>query len=141
MKKLEDIPKKSPFEVPDGYFDRLPSVIQSRVTETKKNKAYQWSFSVRYALPILILAGIGIFWFNNKPSVNSYEEFEIELESVQPDQLSIYLDDSDLSTEDLVETVTWSEEDLKDLEDHVYSTMEVTGDELEKVLDEYDIKL
>jgi hypothetical protein len=139
MKKLEDIPKKQIFEVPDGYFDKLPGVIQSRVSASGKDEVSQWTFALRYALPILILAGIGIFWYNNVPA--DYNDLETELEAMQPSQLSIYLDDSDLSTEELVETVTWSEDDLKDIEDEVYATLEVTGQELKEVLNEYDVDL
>jgi hypothetical protein len=140
MKKLEDIAKKNIFEVPDGYFDRLPGIVQNNIAEKSKNRVAAWTFVLRYAMPILILAGIGIFWFNNN---SSYQEnnLETELEALQPSQLSIYLDDTDLSTEDIVETVTWSEEDLKELEDQIFSSMEVTGQELEDMLNEYDVEL
>ena len=140
MKKLEDIPKKDIFEVPEGYFEKLPGIVQSRVSASSKRKTTQWVFALRYAIPILILAGIGIFWFNNSPSYQ-YNELEAELEALQPDQLSIYLNDTDLSTEELVETVTWSEDDLQELQENVYSTLEVTSQELEDVLDEYDVEL
>lgn len=140
MKKLEDIPKKNIFEVPDGYFEKLPGVVQSRVAAQAKGKATQWVFALRYAIPILIFAGIGIFWFNNIPAYQ-YNELEAELEALQPDQLSIYLNDTDLSTEELVETVTWSNDDLQELEENVYSTLDVTSQELEEVLKEYDIEL
>jgi len=140
MKKLEDIPKKNIFEVPEGYFEKLPGIVQSRVAVHSKSKTTQWVFALRYALPILILAGIGIFWFNNTPAYQ-YNELEADLEALQPSQLSIYLNDTDLSTEDLVETITWSDDDLEELEDQVYSNLEVTGQELEDVLDEYNIEL
>ena len=32
MKKLEDIPKKEIFDVPDGYFEKLPGKIQARIS-------------------------------------------------------------------------------------------------------------
>jgi hypothetical protein len=140
MKKLENIPKKNIFEVPEGYFEKLPGIVQSRVAAQSKSKATQWVFALRYALPILILACIGIFWFNNSTSYQ-YNELEAELESLQPGQLSIYLNDTDLSTEELVETVAWSEDDLQELEENVYSTLEVTSQELDNVLDEYDVEL
>jgi len=140
MKKLENIPKKNIFEVPEGYFEKLPGIVQSRVVARSKSKPTQWVFALRYAVPILILAGIGIFWFNHSPSYQ-YNELELELEAMQPSQLSIYLNDTDLSTEELVETVTWTNDDLQELEDHVYSTLDVSGQELEEVLNEYGVEL
>jgi hypothetical protein len=139
MKKLEDLPKKDIFKVPDGYFEKLPGIVQARIAETSKSSVPQWTFALRYALPIFILAAVGIFWFNHTP-IEKYDDMqmELELETVHPSQLSIYLDDTDLSTEDLVETVTWSDDDLKELEDQVYSTIEVTSQELEEVLNDVE---
>jgi hypothetical protein len=134
MKKLEDISKKNIFEVPDGYFDRLPGVIQSRIA-TKPRETFQWAMSLKYAIPVILLAVVGIFWFNNA-SVNS-NAVEDQLETIQEDQLSLYLADADLSTEDLAETITWSEEDLMELEDEVYSIVEISSEQLENVLNEY----
>jgi len=61
------------------------------------------------------------------------------LASIQSDQLAAYLDDHELTTEDLVETVTWSSDDLNDLESKVYSTLNATHYQLEQILDEYEI--
>ncbi len=137
MKKLEDLPKKNIFEVPDGYFDQLPGVIQSRIVQKEKNPETSWSLAFRYALPVLLLAGIGIFWFNYDKQGSAEEE----LQTVNPEQLTLFLNDTDLSTEELIETVAWSNADLEDLEDEVYSSLEVTSPEMDKVFDEYDSEL
>jgi hypothetical protein len=134
MKKLEDISKKNIFEVPEGYFDRLPGVIQSRIV-TKPKESFQWTMALKYAIPVILLAVVGIFWFNNTP-VNPYA-MEDQLATVQEDQLSLYLNDADLTTDDLAETMTWSEEDLIELEDAVYATLEISSEELENVLNEF----
>ena len=55
MKKLEDIPKQNIFEVPDGYFDKLPSVIQARIAKPEP-KFWQLP-AFRYAMPLLIAKG------------------------------------------------------------------------------------
>ena len=36
MKKLEEIPKKEVFKVPEGYFENLPGIIQARVAQQNK---------------------------------------------------------------------------------------------------------
>jgi hypothetical protein len=134
MKKLEDIPKKNIFEVPEGYFDQLPGVIQSRVA-TKSSSRLSWTVSLRYALPVVIIVAVGILWFSNKGI--SQGTIETQLETIQDDQLTIYLNDPDLASEDLAETTTWGEDDLVELEDHVYSTLEVSSKELENALNEF----
>ena len=50
MKKLEDIPKKQNFEVPEGYFEKLPGIIQSRVTQQHKEKSWGFDAPLRTSL-------------------------------------------------------------------------------------------
>lgn len=137
MKKLEDLPRKDIFEVPDGYFDQLPGVIQSRIAQKEKNPETSWSLVFRYAFPVLLLAGAGIFWFN----YDKLGSAEVELQTVSPEQLTLFLNDTDLSTEELIETVAWSDTDLENLEDEVFSSMEMTSPEMDQVFDEYDSEL
>ena len=139
MKKLEDIPKKNIFEVPEGYFERLPGTIQARTSVSTPSSVGipSWSRALRYALPVVLLIGAGIFWYQNN-SLSSKVNVQSELASIQADQLAAYLDDHELTTEDLVETVTWNSGDLSDLENVVYSTLDVTHHQLEEILDEYD---
>jgi hypothetical protein len=141
MKNLEDIPKKNVFEVPEGYFDRLPGVIQSRISEPRSSPTWipAWSKALRYALPTMLLMAAVIFWYqNNSGSFSSKVNVQSELASIRSDQLAAYLGDHELTTEDLVETVTWSSDDLGDLENAVYSTLDVSHRQLEEILDEYD---
>jgi hypothetical protein len=131
MKKLEDIPKKNTFEVPKGYFDQLPGIIQTRVA-TKPKPSFQWTMALRYAIPVLILVMAGIFWFNRTPIAQGNE-----WDAVQEDQLALYLNDTDLTSEDLAEAMTWSENDLAELEGQVYASLEVSSEELENALNEF----
>jgi len=132
MKKLEDLPKTNIFDAPEGYFDQLPGIIQSRIVKNKANRTQlSLGFALKYALPVLLLAGIGLFWFN----ANTLESTDVELETVSPDQLSLFLSDTDISADELIETVAWSSDDVDDLEDEIYSTMKVTTQEIENALD------
>ena len=60
MKKLDEIPKKSIFEAPEGYFDRLPGIIQARVSPLAvgAKQGPQWMpyffFGLKYALLVLL---------------------------------------------------------------------------------------
>ncbi|HNV28556.1 MAG TPA: hypothetical protein PKJ83_05445 [Cyclobacteriaceae bacterium] len=134
MKKLEDIPKKNIFEVPEGYFEKLPGIIQSRVA--KPDPTPWFAPTWKFALPILAFIAVGIIWFTSQTG----DSIEQQLASIQTEQLIAYLDDGDLTMDDLAETVTWSETDLDELEEKVFSTIEVSGDELDILLEEFSVE-
>lgn len=132
MKKLEDIPKKNIFEVPEGYFEKLPGIIQARVA--KPAPVRLWVTSLKYALPVFALVTVGAFWYMGQ----SEKTIDQQLAGIQTEQLMAYLNDADLQIDDLSETVGWDEIDLIDLEDRVYSTFEMTGNELDLLLEEFN---
>ena len=76
----------------------------------------------------------GIFWFSG----NSEKSFDEQLASIQTEQLIAYLNDADLQIDDLSETVGWNEFDLMELENKVYATFEITDDDLDLLLDEFN---
>lgn len=136
MKKLEDIPKKSIFKAPDGYFEDLPTVIQARMAKEGSRSPLSWvfSFSLRYALPVIALVIAGIFWFRPEPSV------EARLNEIDADQIALYLDniysgEIQVGTE---ESSEWTEAELDELEEDVYSNMEY-GNEINDILDDIDL--
>lgn len=134
MNNLENIPKKNIFEVPDGYFDHLPMKVQERIGASAQRQRAGWFPALKYALPVILLAGFGIFWYQvNKPMA-----VEEELARIQSDQLSLFLEDESLSTEELVASMTWSEAELQNLEAQVYGTF---GSEAEwaEVINELDL--
>jgi hypothetical protein len=132
MKKLEDISKKNIFEVPEGYFEKLPGIIQARVAKPEPVRI--WVTSLKYALPVLAIMAFGIFWFTG----SSEKSFDEQLAGIQTEQLIAYINDADLQIDDLSESVEWNEFDLLELEDKVYSTFDMTGDELDLLLDEFN---
>lgn len=105
MKRLDEIPKKSLFEVPDGYFEELPGVIQARVAipiAIGTEPEVTWGrLALRYALPVIVLAAAAIFIINREP-VRSPEEVIASLES---EQLVAYLEETDVNIEDLLEAI------------------------------------
>jgi len=129
MKKLEDIPKKNFFEVPEGYFDHLPEIIQSRISVSRRAPVmiHSWTRALRYALPLTALVAAGIFWYQNYSGSSSARvDVESELASIHSDQLAAYLDEHEVTMDDLVETVNWSSDELNDLENAVNFTPDVT---------------
>lgn len=134
MKKLDDIPKKSVFKVPDGYFDQLPAVIQTRMAKEGRRPKLQvvLGFSLKYALPVIALVIAGIFWFRPEAPI------EVQLSEIDASQIALYLDNA--YTDDIVgneESREWTEAELDDLEEQVYSSMEYTVDT--DILDDIDL--
>ena len=122
MKKLEDIPKNHPFKVPEGYFDRLPGSIQARIAEKEGSTEPKPYFRVafQYALPVIILAVIAIVYLfpRNTESVDSM------LASVTTEDIVAYLEDSDLSTEELLESMDLNTENIEAIESELYMNLD-----------------
>ena len=146
MKKLDDIPKKNIYKVPDGYFEKLPGIIQSRIAEKEESRGWSWSWSLslKLALPVAIIAVAGIFWFR---STDTAVDIPYELAQIAPEQLEQYLTmhdalyDSDLSTDEIVESGEWNKADVQQLEDSVYSEYQATHQQIQKALDQLDNEL
>jgi hypothetical protein len=132
MKRLEDIPKKEIFNVPEGYFETLPGIIQSKIAEKKKGTEKTFFvYSLRYALPAIILFAIGVYWL--KP-VNRPTDAESILASVPIKDLITYINNSELTTEDLLDYAQFNEDELKTLEDEVYK-LNIEDFEIDNLMD------
>jgi len=119
MKKLEDIPKKNIFEVPEGYFDRLPMNIQAKVeTAGETHSLPVWNLALRYALPIAIVAIAMVYYF--KPT--SYQTEEL-LAEVSNEHLVAYLSESEINEHDLLEIVNFNDSDADSLSQHLNDTL------------------
>jgi len=136
MKKLEDIPKKQNFEVPEGYFEKLPGIIQSRVTQPHKERGWglDYRFALRFAVPVVILLAVGIFWYSRSQMDKNAENI---LASVQTEDLISYLSESDFTTDELLEDVQLNNEDAMDIEESVYE-LQFTDSEFEEIFNEID---
>lgn len=132
MKKLEDIPKKEIFNVPDGYFDALPGKIQARIAA--KNSTRETSFIFRYVLPVIALLFIGIYWYTNDRQPVDAESI---LASVQTEDMIVYLDDSGITTEDLLEHIDFNASDLEAIENEVYE-LHLSDEALKEIIDDLE---
>jgi len=119
MKKLDDIPKKNIFEVPDGYFDRLPMKIQAKVETHGATRAIPvWNLAVRYALLIVIVGFALVYFF--RPKSHQTEEL---LAEVSNEHLIAYLSESEISLNELLEMANFNESDADSLSQHLNNTL------------------
>lgn len=115
--KLEDIPKKHNFKVPEGYFDSLPGRVQSRIMrQTKPQQSFFIRYKLQFVLPIL-LAALALFWF--LPS-NSREDAESILASVETADMIAYLNASELTTEEVMDELHFNSSDVEEIEMEIY---------------------
>ncbi len=133
MKKLEDIPKNHPFKVPDGYFDNLPGIIQSRVAEKSEvleAKPY-FRYALQYALPVVVLAIVAVVYlYPTNP-----QDVDPMLASVSTEELVAYLEQSEITTEELLDEMDLDSESVEAIESEVYFNDIENLDELDLDLD------
>jgi hypothetical protein len=106
-KKLNEIPKKDIFNVPDGYFDSLPSRIEQKLDDKSGGRIVPmnnrvWKF-IGYAAAASVVL-IAIVWFSlSTPDTNpSTEQL---LASVSTEDLVIFLEGEDLDVKEIVDFV------------------------------------
>jgi hypothetical protein len=126
MKKLDNISKKEIFIVPDEYFEQLPSKIQNRIIEGKTAYAFTFFTALKYALPAILIAVLAGVWFY--PSTKDVQiNAETMLSAINTEDLVAYLNDADISTDEVLESVDFTKDDLDEIEASIYDTS--TNDE------------
>lgn len=138
--KLDELSKKDVFSVPDGYFDKLPTIIQTKAVEsTKKRKVYSPVGVMRLALPALIIilvsGYIGFKYLNNP--VRQDARIEDMLADVSTEELVSYLGESDITSDELLDMVSFEGESLEDFSTGID---EVSDEDLELLINEFDFE-
>ena len=136
MKKLEDIPKKEIFNVPEGYFEELPGIIRARVAKPDKQHegAPLLAYNLRFAMGLAVLAIAAIFWFERPEARQSPE---LMLSDVGTEALIAYIQDSDQTTDELLDDVSLGVADADEISDAVYG-LDWTDETLINIIDEID---
>ena len=143
--KLSDLPKRDPFEAPEGYFETLQSRIDARIDAGKPAKVIQvnWryiGYAVAASVTLLIAVPVGgQFKSSQEPTVEQL------LAEVSFEDCLAYLEETELELEideilQATSSETWSEplvmphpvdsgfQDEEDL-DLLYERYGVTSDE------------
>ena len=131
MKKLEDLSKENIFKVPDGYFEKLPGIIQARVAKPEPRVWFVPAF--KFALPVVVLLVAAAFWLTSREGAS----LEDQLSEIQTEQLLVYLEEVETPVE-LYDEVSLSEDDLIGLEEEVYLSMDPLDISIEELSVEPD---
>ncbi len=138
--KLEDISKKETFSVPDGYFDSLPTIIQTKAIEsTKPSFVFSKGLVLKLALPALLLVFIvgyvGYKFQQSSPITDN--NIELMLAEISTEEMVEYLDQTDLSSEDFLELVSFEGEKIDDFSVELEN---ISDEELEILIGDFDLQ-
>ncbi|MDZ4715684.1 MAG: hypothetical protein SH819_09465 [Cytophagales bacterium] len=135
MKRLEDIPKKTLFEVPEGYFEKLPGVIQARVAVREEQSVWSpfLSYGLKVALPIVVLVVAALFFWPNSAAKTP----EQMLASIESEQLVAYLRETDLNADDFLDAVPLDQFEVDALQENAINEMNFNDMDLEALANEF----
>lgn len=138
--KLENISKEQSFSVPDGYFDKLPTIIQAKALDSTRKKTLLAPIGLlRLAMPsllLIIVAGyFGYKYVNN--SNDSDAKIELMLAEVSTEEMVNFLDQTELTSEDLLNLVSFEGERIDDFSDDLEN---VSDEELELLINDFEIE-
>jgi len=134
--KLDDLSKKAPFQVPEGYFDQLTVDIQSKIKEKSQR---QWSPSprLRWALvSVAMIVLVATLWiFNQQEQPATATDL---LAEVNEQALLDYLEVTDLTAAELLDGL--SEDDLEQLwaDENALEELELETEALDELIEVYE---
>lgn len=139
MKRLEDIPKKQSFKVPDGYFEDLPMRIQARIEAEKPKPVVSFNYgklALRYALLAILIGIVSVVLWNNYATKT--EDPLLALDNIPAEQLVAYLENDEVTADDILEHAAFS----NTMVDEMQTPYEGISDKvLDELANEYDINI
>jgi hypothetical protein len=139
--KLDDLPKKNIYQVPDRYFDQLPGVVMARVREKEASHHpvaiftfWRQPLLLRVALASLAIILSCIIIFNNSNQSNSSFSGEMLLSSVsEKDAVDYLMTSNQLETQDLT-ILSLSGEDMS------HEFIQVSQEEILQAVENEDLE-
>jgi hypothetical protein len=100
--RLDDLKRETPFSVPDGYFEKLPQIIQSRiVSEPVQKPLVRWSWQRSISLVSAMALILVLVWVTVPERQGALGEGP--LTDISNASIVAYLEDQDISYYDLSE--------------------------------------
>jgi len=138
--KLEDINKKNIYSVPDKYFDQLPGRVQARIQANKPREIFSlnWSLTYKIAAPALAMVMLVLFFWYQGPAKS--QSAEALLAQVSTSDLVAYLETTDITTEDIIESIDFDNIDM-DLSDEtpIILDFKMNEESINSILDEFGV--
>ena len=100
--RLDDLKKETPFVVPDGYFENLPQIIQSKIpNEVVRKPLIQWTWQRSAGLVAAMSFLLVMVWVTFPERQGSLGQEP--LSSISDASIVTYLEDQNISYYDLSE--------------------------------------
>ena len=100
--RLDDLKRETPFSVPEGYFDKLPQMIQARIpAEPVRKPIVSWSWQRSVGLAAASALILVLVWVTVPERQGSLGQEP--LSGISNASIIIYLEDQDISYYDLSE--------------------------------------
>ncbi|GHA78286.1 hypothetical protein [Pontibacter akesuensis] len=114
--KLNDIPKRQPYQVPDGYFDKLPMQVMARTVAPEAPAPWleQVWRPMRLAIAplLLLLVFVGVYFVNTQQAA---QPAPATVASLSDAEIMQYLND-------------YAQVDATDLEEHAMADAELASE-------------
>jgi hypothetical protein len=110
------------------------------VAEKTSSTIPSFANRIRYAIPVIALAILGVVWVFTKESSEDAMSAEQLLASIDTSSLIAYLEESEMTTDELLENVSFSQEDVSAIESDVYD-LDIEQDDLDELINEYQLDL
>ena len=100
--RLDDLKRETPFTVPEGYFEKLPQIIQSRIpSEPVRQRVVGWSWQRSVALVSAMVLVFVLVWITVPERQGSLGQEP--LSDISDASIVNYLEDQNISYYDLSE--------------------------------------
>jgi len=100
--RLDDLKRETPFSVPEGYFEKLPQIIQSRIPlEPVRKPIFGWSWQRSVALVSAMALILVLVWVTVPERQGSLGQEP--LSNISDSSIIDYLEDQNISYYDLSE--------------------------------------
>jgi hypothetical protein len=138
--KLEDIDRSVPYKAPEGYFDKFPSAMQTRIQEqiAEKENSFtiSWSWG-RTALVGTAASVVGVLLWITYPQ-QQHSLGEETLSQVSDAEIVNYLKDNQITQQEMSEQAQLN--DVYSEEDVLLQQLNVDDEDLKKAIQEVDVE-
>jgi hypothetical protein len=138
--KLEELDRSLPYEAPEGYFDKFPSVMQTRIQEhiTEKEHSFTISWSWRRTALVGIAASVvgALLWITYPQQQHS--PGEETLSQVSDTEIVNYLKDNQITQQEMSEQPHLNE--LYSEDDVLLQQLNVEDEDIKKAIQEVDLE-
>ena len=140
--KVDKLPKKQLYSVPDDYFKDLPGIIQARAVKPEQSRkpVIIWSSALRYALPALALV-MRLVYFGLRIEKTDID-VQAMIDEISTEELVSYITDSEITTDELLSLIDVNELDVDGmLEDNIELLNDSEWDEIIADYPEYETEI